>query len=235
MSAERRAWAVSPSAAAGRQSWAAIAVVLLIGGQAWAIFVAEIGAQISRRSDSTMLAGEVAGDRTVSQTFSIGESGIAGITIHARPWSNTAGGVVTFELGGEAGGDPYFRTSAPVEAVLAAPSGYTLPVVGLAGLTNRRCRLMVAMPGAPLGAGIGLVANREDSYTEGALFVAGREQWGDLVFRTVAARPTVYSHFRHFSRHRQPLAASPWFLPTLLLVYDLALVTFVCRLFTADR
>jgi len=221
------------SAATGRRGWAVLAMAIVLGGQAWAVFVAEIGAQVSRPAGETTLAGEVAGERTVSQTFRVTEAGLAGITVHARSWSGAATGLVTFELVDETSGASYARTSRPVDAVLAS-GGFTVPLPRLGAFARRRYRLVVAMPVAPPGAGIGLVANRESRYADGALFVNGREQWGDLVFRTVAARPTVASNVDDFLRRRQPLVASVWFPAVLLLVYDLALAVLVRRLFTSE-
>ena len=96
-------------------------------------------------------------------------------------------------------------------------------------------RLDLAMPQAPHGQGLRFEAGGP-TYFEGKMEIGGRQEWGDLKFRTMADRTTVYRHFRHLKRSWPPVLQSGAVSILVLAIVNWAMATMLYYLvFAEDR
>ena len=143
----------------------------------------------------TRLVGEIALGTGVRQTFWMNADGLNGIAVRARASGATVEGDAVLELSeildgvGTAG---IYRIVHPAQH-LAASSSYWWRFPPLEHSRGRRYRLSIQLPETPDGSGLVLEATVENAYREGMLWLGDREQWGDLVFETSAARATVFA------------------------------------------
>lgn len=85
------------------------------------------------------------------------------------------------------------------------------------------------------GEAVTVVANRESTYGGGALYVSGREQWGDLAFSTMADVATLYGNVRHALKRQIPGFASLYVLLSLFAIYNWAFATFIYYMVFAEE
>ncbi len=210
--------------------------LVLLGYEAYAAFFKRSGVPANRRASARYQVGEIAGETRVSQTLTLWAAGFERVVLFPAPFSDVARGEVVFELkelvqlnAMQSTERPIFRLVRPAEEVLQA-SAFALDLPPIEGSRGRRYRIEVRMPTARAGEGITLLATKEEGYPPGALFVNGREQWGDLVFETSATGATAFGQLELTLADQPPLLRSRWGLGLVLLVYNLALVVFVRQL-----
>jgi hypothetical protein len=223
----------------GRLRWLAFAAasVAVLAWEVYAIFLAEYGTPYSKPAHARFMATEVAGEVAVSQTMALLAAGFDAVVVHARPYGKKVSGEVVFELTelAQGGGRPVFRTARPA-AEVAASDSYTVRFAPIEQSEYRQYSLRITAPDAAPGEGITLLASREDAYPQGALFIGGREQWGDLVFETSASRSTIFSGVEYLLRSKPPFLRSRWVLGGVFALFNWALLTFLYSMaFAADE
>ncbi len=217
-------------------SFFALLCLALLGYEGHILFFKESGVPANSRRSGRYAVGEIAGETRVSQTLRLGARGFNRVVVHPRAAGDRAAGQIVFELrelirfGPER---PVFRLIRPAEDVLRESSFvWDFPPIDIS--SGRRYRLEIRSPIARPGEGITLLATREEGYPEGALFLDGREQWGDLVFETSASGGTAFGNLE-LTLANQPVALrSRWLLGLALVIYNVALVVFLRHLLFPD-
>lgn len=183
-----------------RRGWFVLSLIVLFGYEAYALFVRESGltANEPRRGD-LHLTREVNADTPLSQTFMMHADALTGVELFARPSGQPAVGPVEVVVSQQfaSGWAPVTHAAVDVSSIDLAGSGsilVTTPRVETSA--GGLFRVDVSMPRAPAGQGLRFEAGGS-TYSEGSLTLGGREEWGDLKFRTRAARATVQRNLRH--------------------------------------
>lgn len=206
---------------------AAIVMLVLIGYELFVFVGGQWGLPAVPAAVQPYRVGEVAGAGRVSQTFTVWAAGFDGIVIRAEPYGGRADGTVVFELSERDGTNfhPLYRIVRPAAEVVAR-SSYAIRFPPIERSKGGRYRLDIAMPSAPDGSGLAIWADKENRYREGALFLGGQEQWGDLLFTTSARDATVVRRFGNAVQARLAAAMSPWILGGLFLAFNGAIALF---------
>ena len=211
--------------------------VAFVAWQGYVVLVAEHGMPENPPGQDAYWVVETAGETTLTQTIEPEILLVNRFVIHARPAGPKPQGDVVFDV--LEGWDAHrlvLRRTVPIEQVVAAP-GYEVqfPVIQRPLIYFWSYHLRVSVPQAGPGQGVRLLANRSDTCPAGRLFVGGREQWGDLVFRTGSNRATVFRNLSVYLRAGPGPAARPaWLLGAAFAVYGAALLTFLWRMVFAD-
>jgi hypothetical protein len=183
-----------------------LCLIVLFGYEAYALFVRETGiAAHEPLAQERHLTREVNADTPLSQTFRIHANGFSGVEIFARPSEQPPSGPLDVMISRETG-----DTWTPVRRARLELSRFDLTGTGSVMITTPRVdssagvvfRLDVAMPQALPGQGLRFEAGGP-TYIEGAMTIGGRAEWGDLKFRTVSERTTVFRNVLHL-RHSWP-------------------------------
>jgi hypothetical protein len=205
-----------------------VTAAMLLAWEVYAIFLAQYGTPSVKPARSRFWVGEIAGGVSVSQTFTLEAAGFNRIVIRARPYGRAASGQIVFELREMAPGGErlLYRVAKPATTVTASGT-YTVRFSPIQESAHRSYRFVVTAPRARPGEGIALLANNEESYPLGALFVGDREQWGDLVFEAGASRATIFTGVEYLLRDKSPLLRSRWLLAAVFALYNWALMTFL--------
>lgn len=219
------------SASKTNRRFAAVALVcaIVFAYELYAIFFVTHGAPANALRSGQYLAGEIAGEHVASQTFQLKTNGFSSITLYPAVFGQDADGNVVFELhrlGADERDRLVFQTSRPSAEVLSR-SSLTLDFPALSDSDGGLFRIDVRMPDAAPGRGLGLWANRENSYRDGTLLVDGREQWGDLAFETAAPGATAFRHVQQLLSNQPSWLASPFTLALVFGFYNVALFAFV--------
>jgi hypothetical protein len=228
----------------------AIVLAVLIAYEAYAFFVKEAGQSENFASKGDWhLTGEVAGDAALVQTLITHADGFDGLDIWAHAASPTAtprGPVVVTIFHGETGTDPanpatvvpedyrVARVSIPASQVVAAqPFHVSFPRIDASA--GRPFIIHISAPEATRGQGIRLEASGP-TYPQGAMTLGGREEWGDLQFRTTAERTTIYRNVRHLrqSAALPAIVRSDVFLVVMLVLFNAALAALLYDVVLAD-
>ncbi|MEO8260260.1 MAG: O-antigen ligase family protein [Acidobacteriota bacterium] len=233
----------APSSNPATPRWNRLAIAFvcaLFAGEIYGLFGADTGSVIAagRKPIELRQFGEGV---PIDQTFVMAAGGLRSIRVQMSSDRNVSVrvGCELFQQTGGPGG-PFEWLAASTIAVNQG-AGRTWqtcsfrPVGGSAGGTFKvRLRLLRPLPsGRPV---IGLVAWLDDALGEGALSIAGREQWGDLRFEARGERQTVYAAFRRHTGASlpTPLRSLPIQL-ILLLTYNCALLMFVRQVSRAGK
>jgi hypothetical protein len=107
----------------------------------------------------------------------------------------------------------------------------TAPVTPSAGT---RFRVDVAMPQAPRGHGVRLESGGP-TYEYGAMTIGGRQEWGDLKFRTLAERSTVVRNIRLLRRPWPSVLHNDGIWILILLIANAAVATAIYYLVFAPE
>ncbi len=210
----------------GRVRAFVIVFTLVIAYEAYAFFIKEAGEaqNIASRAD-WHLTGEVAGEAALVQGLVTHLDGFGGIDVWAHASSGPPQGPVEFmvteDLG--TGTETVARLSVPAAQVVAAqPFHMTIPRVDASA--GHHYKLRIRAPQATRGQGIRFEASGP-AYPEGTLSLGGREEWGDLQFRTTAERTTIYRNVRHLRQSAPAIVRSDLFLALMLLLFNAAIGT----------
>jgi len=213
-----------------------IALATVLGVQLYAVFGAQQGVPRSTLGRQRFVAGEVAAGAVVSQTLRMDAPGFHRIRIFAQPFSKTVSGDVVFTLKEISGGGEreLYRLIRPAATVVRGDA-FDVDFPPIAQSEGRRYRLDVRAPNAPAGRGIGLWATNEERHAGGALFVHGKEQWGDLAFDTYAASSTAYDYIDRPVRGKPWPLSTRWFLGVVFITYNIGLAGLLWIFVGKDR
>lgn len=209
--------------------WGAAGVVAAIAFEVYLLFVQAHGTPRTSGAGASWV-GELAGAKVYSQTIRIDASGWYEIAFRARPHESQVQGDAVIEIvdvlsqGTER---LLFRRVIPA-AELVKSSWYRHRFPPLDDTAGRLFRLDVRLPTTPAGFGLALAKTYDNPYRQGALYIEGRERWEDLVFTTRATRATVFGNLQRLWSDWPPVMGLILFW-TILIVYTLALVTFVAH------
>jgi hypothetical protein len=209
----------------------------LMAFQAYVVFVQEHGVT-NTGGHATRALGEIAGQVAVRQTFTMAAGGLDGVTVRSQSSGQENDGTVIFELS-EAGADPSGAADAPIYRTVvetrrvADDPTFTWRFAPLDDSSGKTYALRIAMPAAPFEHGLTLLATRDEHFEGGRLWYDGREQWGDLVVRTTAARATAFQRFEHALRDKPRWLRSRVTLALAFLLYTLALGIVLWAVLTA--
>lgn len=215
----------------GRRIAFTVAVVMVLGGQLYGIFGQQQGVPRSTLGRPKFLAGEVSGGTVVSQTLWLDAPGFHRIRIYAEPFSESVTGDVVFtlkEVTPHAERELY-RIVRPAAAVVQ-DDAFDIDFPALAQSEGRRYRIDVRAPNTPVGHGVGLWATNGERHAGGALFIDGKEQWGDLAFDAFAASSRAFDYLDR-PLHDKPWPVSArWFLGAVFVAYNVALAALLWML-----
>ena len=180
-----------------------LCLIVLFGYEAYTLFLRETGlAGNEPLAGQRYLTREVNAETPLSQTFVAHADGFNGIEIFARPSEQPAVGPLDIRVSQVVGEKltPLAHVSLDVARLdLSAAGSVVVATPPLTPSAGAPLRLDVAMPQAPRGHGVRFEAGGP-TYAYGALSIGGREEWGDLKFRTLAERATVMRNIRLLRR-----------------------------------
>jgi hypothetical protein len=219
----------------------AIVLAVVIAYEGYAFFIKEAGQSENLASPGDWhLTGEVAGNQALVQTLVTHADGFDGLDVwaHASSPTTTPRGPVVFTIfHGETGTDPadpaaivpdsyrVAHVTYPASQIVAAqPFHVTFPRIDASA--GRPYIVTIAAPEATRGQGIRFEASGP-AYPQGAMTLGGRQEWGDLQFRTTAERTTIYRNLRHLrqSASAPAIVRSDLFLIAMLLLFNAALAS----------
>jgi hypothetical protein len=216
----------APVTASRRRAFLVV-LALVLAYEGYAFFIKEAGeTQNIASRDDWHLTGEVAGEAALVQGLVTHADGFEGIDV----WAHASGGpppgpldvLVTADRG--AGREAVARVSYPAAQVVAAPQPFHVTIPRVDQSAGQHFELHIAAPLAPRGQGVRFEASGP-AYPEGTLSLGGREEWGDLQFRTTAERSTIYRNLRHVRQGAPALVRSDLFLALMLLLFNGAIAT----------
>jgi hypothetical protein len=205
-----------------------LCLIVFFSYEAYALFVRESGVTAHEpRPRELHLTREVNVNTPLSQTFVMHAEGFQGVELFARPSDQPPSGplevVVMQET--EAGWVFLSRSQIDVESIdLAGSVVVTTPRVDHSAGTA--FRVDVTMPQAAPGHGLRFQAGGP-TYVQGVMTIGGRQEWGDLKFRTRASRATVLRNLQHVRQTWPAPFRSDLFWIFALLVINWALATVV--------
>lgn len=224
-----------------------LVLAALLAYEAYAFFLKEAGDAENLASASDWhLTGEVAGEIALEQGLVPHADGFDGVDIWAHATSDTEpppGPVLVTILQpsstGTGNGVDTTETIAQVtyraaDVVSTRPFHVTIPRIDASA--GRSYVIRLSAPQASRGHGVRFEASGPQ-YPQGAMTLGGREEWGDLQFRTTAERTTIYRNLRHLRQSSQipAFVRSDAFLIAMLLLFNVALATMLYELaFAAD-
>jgi len=216
-----------------RRAWA-IVLACVLAYEAYAFFIKEAGeAENIATASDWHLTGEVAGDAVLEQGLVPHADGFDGVDVwaHATQEGNAAGitGVVRFTITrGTATGPLTVATVTHPAAEVVAKRPFHVAIPRLDVSAGQDFAIRIAAPDATAGHGLRFEASGP-TYPQGAMTLGGRQEWGDLQFRTTAERTTIYRNLRHLRQSTQVPEAvrSDLFLAVMLLLFNLALAVLI--------
>jgi hypothetical protein len=216
-----------------RRGWA-IVLACVLTYEAYAFFIKEAGeAENIATASDWHLTGEVAGDAVLEQGLVPHADGFDGVDVWAHATQEGGGGgatgVVLFTITRSTANGP--RTVAMVtypaaDVVARRPFHVTIPRLDVSA--GQGFAIRIAAPDATAGHGVRFEASGP-TYPQGVMTLGGRQEWGDLQFRTTAERTTIYRNVRHLRQSAQvpEIVRSDLFLAVLLLLFNLALAVLI--------
>jgi hypothetical protein len=206
-------------------------LIVLFGYEVYALFIRETGiAGHEPLVHERHLTREVNADTPLSITFRVHANGFSGVEIFARPSDQPPAGPMEVMISRETG-----ETWTPVRRARLDVSRLDLNGSGSVMITTPHVdssagvffRLDVAMPQAAPGQGLRFEAGGP-TYIEGWMTIGGRAEWGDLKFRTMSERTTVFRNVRHLRHSWPPLLRNDAVLLLLLVIanWGLAMVIY---------
>jgi hypothetical protein len=199
-----------------------IALPSVLGYEGYVLFVQESGvAENIASSSDRHLTGEVAGDAALVQGLVPYTDGFDGIDVWAHATDGTPRGPVVFTITPQDGSaaDSTVRVSYPAAAVVASPPPFHVTFPRIDTSAGRPYTVRIAAPQATPGQGLRFEASGP-AYRGGAMTLGGREEWGDLQFRTTAERATIYRNLSHLRQSSPKIVRSDLFLGLMLLVFN---------------
>lgn len=202
------------------------AVLLLLVAEWYLLFVKRSGETAYLPAPSISAASlEVAGDATLSQTFVSHADGLSALTVFPRPATGGEPPAGAAELTLRAGDARTLVTRTRLPASdMAGREEWTWTLPRIDRSAGERFELEIALPDAPPGRGLRFVIG-EPRYVAGDLTIGGRQQWGDLKFRTRAERARTVDTLRATQRAAGGLVGSEAALVLGLLLLNAAAVT----------
>ncbi len=211
-----------------------VTLALVLAYEGYTFFVRESGeAENIASTRDWHLTGEVAGDAALVQGLVPHADGFDGIDVWAHATNGTPQGSVVFTIAPRDGpaGDSPVRVSQPAAAVVASlPFRVKFPRIDASA--GQPYILRITAPQAVRGQGVRFEASGP-AYAEGRMTLGGREEWGDLQFRTTAERTTIYRNIRHLRQAGPSMVRSDLFLALMLLVFNGAIATLLYDLIFA--
>jgi hypothetical protein len=206
----------------------ACVLAIVLGYEGYAFFVKASGEAENIASASDWhLTGEVAGEIALEQGLVAHADGFDGLDLWAHATGAAPSGelqvLVIQDIG--YGPEPAARVSYPAAEVVATqPFHVTIPRIDRSA--GRFYLVHLAAPQAVRGQGLRFEASGP-AYPQGTMTLGGRQEWGDLQFRTTAERTTIYRNVRHLrqSAALPAFARTDLFLVLMLLLFNLALGT----------
>jgi hypothetical protein len=218
----------------GRHTAFILCLLGLFAYEGYALFVQEGGTTSHLPPARDLhLTREVNQTASLQQTFVMHAEGFQGIEVVARASDQPAVGpleAVVWQLEYNAGDRyiPIARTRFDSSSiVLGAFTRIPTPRIDYTGGVS--LKLELSMPESPPGHGLRFDAGGP-TYVQGNLFIGGREEWGDLKFRTVAQRTTVFRNIRRLRTGLPPLLQTDVFWVSALIAINWALATVVYSL-----
>ncbi len=212
----------------------AILLACVLAYEAYAFFIKEAGeAENIATASDWHLTGEVAGDAELEQGLVPHADGFDGIDVWAHASQEARGevppGVVRFTITqSTANGALTLATVTHPVAEVVAKRPFHVAIPRLDVSAGRAFAIRIAVPDATPGHGLRFEASGP-AYPQGVMTLAGRQEWGDLQFRTTAERTTIYRNLRHLRQSAQvpELVRSDLFLGIMLLLFNVALAVLI--------
>jgi hypothetical protein len=216
-----------------RGAWA-IVLACVLAYEAYAFFIKEAGeAENIATASDWHLTGEVAGDAVLEQGLVPHADGFDGVDVWAHASQEASGGVppgvVRFTITQGTANGPLtvaMVTHPAAEVVATRPFHVAIPRVDVSA--GQGFAIRIAAPEATPGHGLRFEASGP-TYPQGVMTLGGRQEWGDLQFRTTAERTTIYRNVRHLRQSAQvpDLVRSDLFLAGMLLLFNVALAVLI--------
>lgn len=213
------------AAALGRRAFALV-LTCVLAYEVYAFFIKEAGETANLASAADWhLTGEAAGDVKLEQELVLHADGFEGIDLWPHATSDTPRGVIRFVVyeTGVASPERVAAVTFPAARVVGQRP-FHVPIPRIDRSAGRRFVLQIAAPDAERGHGVRFEASGP-TYPEGRLSLGGRQEWGDLQFRTLAERTTIYRNLRHLRQSPAvpAFARSDAFLVLMLVLFNLAM------------
>jgi hypothetical protein len=203
-----------------------VILAVVLAYEAYAFFIKEAGEAENIASASDWhLTGEVAGAIVLDQGLVPHADGFDGLDVWAHATGVVPDGPVRFTITQNIGNgqETLAQVSYPARDVVSTrPFHVTIPRIDLSA--GRQYTVHIAAPAATAGHGLRFEASGP-AYPQGAMTLGGREEWGDLQFRTSAERTTIYRNVRHLRQTGPAFARSDLFLAIMFLLFNVALAT----------
>jgi hypothetical protein len=216
----------------GRRIAFIVCLLGLFAYEGYALFVQEGGATSHLPPARDLhLTREVNQAASLQQTFVMHTDGFQGVEFVARASDQPAIGpldVVVSAPDPNRGDEwvPLGRQRIDASSIaLGSFTRVTVPRIDYsAGFAYR---IEIAMPDAPPGHGLRFEAGGP-TYEQGRLMIGGREEWGDLKFRTVAQRATVFRSVRHLRTTLPPILREDavWVIGLIAINWALATIVY---------
>ncbi len=221
--------------------------------EGWALFLREMD-QVRAKGTKPFSLEDFGEGVPVAQTFLMVENGLDAVSLQFLTDSSATIRVVCelTQLWDHTSGA--HRVLHRWTSVLEGISGTEWQTIGFPPVPFSRnwlykfqIRLLDAShPGTPVGSAraattarrprVSLMAFADNALADGSLFIAGREQLGDLSFAADGAGRTAYARFQLRAGPKLPVAlGNPVVQFALLLLYNLALMTFAYSLLVVDH
>jgi hypothetical protein len=210
-----------------------LVLTTVLGVQLYAVFGQQQGVPHATLGRRRFLAGEVSGGAVVSQTLRMDAPGFHRLRIYPQPVGESVSGDVVFVLREVPEERILYRIIRPAATVVRRGS-FDIDFPAIAQSDGRRYRIEMRAPNAPAGRGIGLWATNDERHAGGALFIDGREHWGDLAFDAFAASSTAYDYLDRPLRDKPWPLSTRWFLGAVFVTYNVGLAAFLWLLIRKD-
>ena len=204
----------------------------MLAYEAYAFFIKEAGeAENIATASDWHLTGEVAGGAALEQGLVPHADGFEGVDVwaHATQENSAPSGVVRFTITRITANGPLTVATATypaAEVVAKRPFHVAIPRLDMSA--GQGFVIRIAAPDATAGHGLRFEASGP-TYPQGVMTLGGRQEWGDLQFRTTAERTTIYRNLRHLRQSAQVPDAvrSDLFLTVMLLLFNIALAVLI--------
>ncbi len=110
--------------------------------------------------------------------------------------------------------------------MIGAPQPFHVTIPRVDASAGRPFVVRISAPEATRGQGVRFEASGP-AYPQGTMTLGGREEWGDLQFRTTAERTTIYRNLRHLRQSASvpAIVRSDLFLVLMLLLFNVVIAT----------
>jgi hypothetical protein len=223
-----------------RRAGFVLCLLLIFGYEGYAIFVQEAGATANiPPAHDLHLTREINQTNGLRQTFVPHANGLQAVEVFPRRSDQPAIGPMEVTLSVEEI-EIAFNLWTPLARTTLDPAA--LDLTGVARVTfpridrsaGRNFRIDIRLPNAPRGHGLRFEAGGP-TYSQGFMQIGEQREWGDLKFRTVAQRTTIFRHILHRRATLPAPLQTDVFWITALVALNWALATLLYYLaFAAD-